>query len=210
VYEKQFTGLASLSAAGLVEYDAPNINVAALAGLKSHKFGYGPDGNVITNMCTRLGSQPEHWRIHNLSAQIHNFHIHQMKFKVLAVRDAACTNEKPSLPGMTGKAFGLIDAGSGYIPENISTDALKGALDEQCVKTYAEVFHDVPASFKLVEANRKRKHSPWYPRHRTTGCMTPFPYRQWVTSTWQSASPNPNRSENMCSIATYWSMRTPG
>lgn len=156
-YQKQFSGLASLSAAGLVEYDAPKINVTALNGLKSHKFGYGPDGNVITNVCTKLGTQPEHWRIHNLSAQIHNFHIHQMKFKVLAVRGAACTPEKPTLPGMTGKAFGLVDPASGYLPENIGTDTLKGALDEQCVKTYAEVFHDVPASFKLVETAPKPK-----------------------------------------------------
>jgi hypothetical protein len=71
---------------------------------------------------------------------------------VLAVRGAACTPEKPALPGMTGKAFGLVDPASGYLPENIGTGTLKGALDEQCVKTYAEVFHDVPASFKLVEA----------------------------------------------------------
>jgi FtsP/CotA-like multicopper oxidase with cupredoxin domain len=151
-YQKQFSGLASLSPAGLVEYDAPNLNVDALAGLKSHKFGYGADGNVITNICTKLSPQPEHWRIHNLSAQIHNFHIHQMKFKVLDVRGAACTPQKPALPGIIGKAFSLIDTTTGYLPEHIGTDMLKDALDEQCVKTYAEVFHDVPASFKLVEA----------------------------------------------------------
>lgn len=150
-YLQQFAGLVSLSPAGLVEYGAPNLNVDALAGLKGHKFGYGADGNVITNVCTKLSPQPEHWRIYNLSAQIHNFHIHQMKFKVLTVRGAACTLQKPLLPGITGKAFDLIDTATGYLPEHLGTDMLKDVLDEQCVKTYAEVFHDVPASFKLVE-----------------------------------------------------------
>lgn len=147
-YQKQFAGSAQPNA--FVEYESPTLAANALQGLVTHKFGYDANGNIITNICTKLGTKPEHWRIHNLSAQIHNFHLHQNKFKVLAVRGAACTPKNP-FTDKPYQAFSKVDATSGYLPASTSTADLKDVLDEQCVKTYAEVFHDVPASFQLVE-----------------------------------------------------------
>lgn len=139
------TDLASNPTGTLLEYDPVNLGATPLAGLKEHKF---TDGN--TNICTKLGTEPERWRIHNLSTQIHNFHLHQSKFKVLSVRGSACTCKNPN-PAKELKAFGVVDA-VGYLPADIQTNALSNALDEQCVKTYAEVFHDVPAQFSQIES----------------------------------------------------------
>ena len=148
-YQNQFKGIAQANT--FVEYDKPNLETTPLAGLVLHKFGFDAKGNIITNVCTKLSPKPEHWRIHNLSAQIHNFHLHQSKFKVLGVRGATCMPKNP-FTDKTYQAFTKVDSNTGYLPVNITTADLQGALDEQCVKTYAEVFHDVPATFQLVES----------------------------------------------------------
>ena len=152
-YQRQFAA-ASLAQAEfnadktLQEYNAPNLDLPALKGLVAHKFEIAADGKIKANVCTRIHAQPEHWRIHNLSAQIHNFHLHQMKFHVLGVRGATCTTPHA---GDKAHAFQLVDKQTGYLPANITTAALAQNSDEQCVKSYAELFHNVPASFQLVE-----------------------------------------------------------
>ncbi|MFZ1387627.1 MAG: multicopper oxidase domain-containing protein [Thiolinea sp.] len=153
-YQRQFADKALAKAEfnldkKLQEYNPPNLDELALKGLVTHKFEVALDGKVKANICTSIHPQPEHWRIHNLSAQIHNFHLHQMKFHVLAVRGATC-----SLPQATdeAQAFKLVDAQTGYLPANIDTASLAQNSDEQCVKSYAELFYNVPASFKLVQA----------------------------------------------------------
>lgn len=129
-------------------YGMPNLEAAALDGLVTHKFRINEDDSVDSNICTQQSNRPERWRIHNLSAQIHNFHIHQLKFKVLNVRGSACM-----LPTKTTdlKAFELVDKNTGYLNSDVTTDMLAGAMDEQCIKSYAELFHNVPASFKVEE-----------------------------------------------------------
>lgn len=132
----------------LQEYKAPHLEEAALKGLVDHKFRIEKTGFIKTNICTETSNQVEHWRIHNLSAQIHNFHIHQMKFHVMGVRGATCQTQATGDPQVN--AFKLVDA-DGYLPTDVSADALKNAMDEQCTKSYAELFYNVPASFALVE-----------------------------------------------------------
>jgi FtsP/CotA-like multicopper oxidase with cupredoxin domain len=132
----------------LQEYGVPNLVADALKGLVSHKFRIEKTGVIKTNVCTQTSHKPERWRVHNLSAQIHNFHIHQMKFHVVGVKGAACT--LPPQGDTPVNAFRLVDK-DGYLPENVGDADLVEGMDEQCVKSYAELFHNVPASFKLVE-----------------------------------------------------------
>lgn len=136
----------------LQEYNAPNLEAEALKGLVSHKFRLEKDKPVHTNICTQSSNKPERWRIHNLSAQIHNFHLHQMKFHVADVRGSACTRPAtaPSPTPAQPAAFKLVET-DGYVRANLKADDFVGATDEQCVKTYAEMFHNIPASYKLVE-----------------------------------------------------------
>lgn len=130
-------------------YGAPDLQKDDLLELADHKFHINKDGSIKANICTRTSNRTERWRIHNLSAQIHNFHIHQMKFHVANVRGATCV-----LPTADAEpqAIKLADPATGYLKSGVTTEMLAGAMDEQCVKSYAELFHNVPASFKLVEA----------------------------------------------------------
>lgn len=138
------------------EYGVPTLEETALKGLVDHKFRIEKGGFIKTNICTQIGNQAEHWRIHNLSAQIHNFHIHQMKFHVVGVRGAVCeakadgqkvqrTSDNKPL-----HAYDFVDA-DGYLPENPEESVLKNVLDDQCSKSYADLFADLPASFTQVE-----------------------------------------------------------
>jgi FtsP/CotA-like multicopper oxidase with cupredoxin domain len=138
----------------LLEYRAPDLKAPGLEGLVFHKFRLEQGKPIHTNICTQQGNQPEHWRIHNLSAQIHNFHLHQMKFHVMGVRGAACmlpnaANADPSVRDV--KAFKLLDE-EGYVKDKLGAADFIGATDEQCVKTYAEMFHNIPASYQLAAA----------------------------------------------------------
>jgi FtsP/CotA-like multicopper oxidase with cupredoxin domain len=132
----------------LQEYKAPHLEEAALKGLVDHKFRIEKTGFIKTNVCTETSNQVEHWRVHNLSAQIHNFHIHQMKFHVMGVRGATC--QTPGTGNPQVNAFKLVDA-DGYLPADVDAGTLKNGMDEQCTKSYAELFYNVPASFALVE-----------------------------------------------------------
>ncbi len=133
----------------LLEYGVPDLEAPALNGLVGHKFHINKDGSIKASICTRTSKLTERWRIHNLSAQIHNFHIHQMKYHVANVRGATCM--LPSSEA-SAEAFKLADPATGYLHNGVTTEMLSGAMDEQCVKSYAELFHNVPASFRLVKA----------------------------------------------------------
>lgn len=153
-YQRQFADPALAQdaysdAKQLQEYKAPHLEEVALKGLVDHKFRIEKNGFIKANICTQTSNQVEHWRVHNLSAQIHNFHIHQMKFHVTGVRGATC--QTPATGDPKVNAFKLVDA-DGYLPAGVDADTLKNsAMDEQCTKSYAELFHNVPASFTLVE-----------------------------------------------------------
>ncbi len=159
-YQAQFTSSAlsnSYQTGGSTfqEYDAPSLEETGLLKLIGHKFRIEKNGNIRTSICTQLGNQPEHWRIHNLSAQIHNFHIHQMKFHVVGVRGATCQAKAGGLahPGANGQpahAYQFVDS-DGYLPMNPGNDVLKNVMDDQCSKSYADLFGDLPASFSLLE-----------------------------------------------------------
>jgi hypothetical protein len=56
-------------------------------------------------------------------------------------------NADPSVRNV--KAFGLVDK-EGYVKDAVGAADFVGATDEQCVKTYAEMFHNIPASYQLV------------------------------------------------------------
>lgn len=125
-----------------LEYDAPVLD-GQLAGLEQHKFDISK-----TNVCTTLGDKPERWRVYNLSAQIHNFHIHQTKFEVKNVQGAACSRPGNGIQNEP-EAYKLVGP-ENYLNDGVTQADLVGKSDEQCVKTYAELFFDVPGQFTLA------------------------------------------------------------
>jgi FtsP/CotA-like multicopper oxidase with cupredoxin domain len=142
-------------------------NDKVLSLLAPHTFGAG--GKVDASICTHLADKPEYWRIYNLSQQIHNFHIHQTKFKVVNIQGAACVPKQPSAIKTPVKAFSLVDANTGYLKANLGAEDFKDKLDEQCVKTYAEVFHDVISESQTVALTMSATPTPSaIPRTRMT------------------------------------------
>ena len=131
------------------EYRAFDLEAPNVQGLVSHKFHLIQGQPIHTNVCTKLSPVPERWRIYNLSAQIHNFHLHQMKFHVVNVRGAACSLP-PAQNTHNVKAFGLVGK-DGYVRDDVQAADFVGATDEQCVKTYAEMFRNIPATYTAVE-----------------------------------------------------------
>lgn len=50
----------------------------------------------VTSLCVRKSASPETWQLVNVSNEVHNFHIHQLKFRIVRDGDGAPVMRAPS------------------------------------------------------------------------------------------------------------------